>query len=69
MTEQQERRRTVFQCKYDSEINFAVSCLRDGGFDVKLGDGLNGFKDELCDWFEAAARVHYPNSHFVKGLP
>jgi hypothetical protein len=77
MDEQQERRRTVFQRLYDSEINFVASCVWDGGFDVKLGGPAHGFEaeengiktwDEVCDWFEAAARIHYPNSHFTKGL-
>ena len=35
---EQERRRTVFQRLHDSEINFHVSCFRNGGFEVKLGD-------------------------------
>ena len=74
MKEQQERRRTVFQRMYNSEV-IAVSCFYDGGFNVKLGDSLNGFKaeeegvatwDDVCDCSKAAARIHYPNSHFAR---
>lgn len=28
---------------YDSEINFSITTFWDGGFDVKLGDEMNGF--------------------------
>jgi hypothetical protein len=31
---------------YDSEINFEISCLRDGGFTWKLGDYANGYVAE-----------------------
>jgi len=31
---------------YDSEINFKIQCFWDTGFDVYLGDELNGFKDK-----------------------
>ena len=38
---------SVFQEIYDSEINFSISVvLWDGGFEVKLGDNLNGFEAE-----------------------
>jgi hypothetical protein len=30
---------------YDSEINFSISCDSDGGFDVRLGDEYNGWKE------------------------
>ena len=66
---------TVFQRLYDSEINFSVSTFWDGGFDVNLGDHLNGFKAEtnvrtwaeVEPWLEAAAREHFPDSDFAKG--
>jgi hypothetical protein len=32
----------MFQQLYDSEINFEVSCFWDAGFDVRLGDAVNG---------------------------
>jgi hypothetical protein len=64
--------KTVFERLYNSEINFDVSCFWDGGFDVKLGDGMNGFKAwttvrtwaEVEPWLEAQALVHFPNSVF-----
>jgi hypothetical protein len=31
---------------YDREINFSISCFWDGGFTVKIGDELNGFRAE-----------------------
>jgi hypothetical protein len=34
---------SIFQRLYDSEINFEVSGFYDAGFDVRLGDALNGF--------------------------
>ncbi len=37
---------TVMQKLYDSEINCSISCLWDGGWDIKLGDDMNGFMAE-----------------------
>jgi hypothetical protein len=34
---------SIFQRLYDSEINFEVSGFYDAGFEVRLGDALNGF--------------------------
>jgi hypothetical protein len=34
---------SILQRLYDSEINFEVSGFYDAGFDVRLGDHLNGF--------------------------
>jgi squalene cyclase len=31
---------------YDHEINFSISAFWDGGFMVKIGDELNGFRAE-----------------------
>lgn len=67
----------VFQRLYDSEINFAVSTLWDAGFDVKLGDPMNGFKaettvhawSEVAPWLEVVAREHFPESDFTKAAP
>jgi hypothetical protein len=36
---------SILQRLYDSEINFEVSCFWDAGFDVRLGDAVNGFLD------------------------
>lgn len=62
------------QALYDSEINFVISTLWDGGFDWKLGDDLNGFKESGCgdtvleaiEDLMAAARKHYPNSQYAQ---
>jgi hypothetical protein len=43
---------------------------------VKLGDDMNGFVAEgrcatwadVEEWLAAAARIHYPNSVFARGL-
>ena len=59
---------------YDSEINWSLSTFWDGGIDVKLGDELNGFKDEAnfdtigecVDWLVEAACAYYPLSTFAK---
>jgi hypothetical protein len=37
---------SILQRLYDSEINFEVSAFYDAGFDVTLGDGLNGFVEQ-----------------------
>jgi hypothetical protein len=34
---------SILQRLYDSEINFEVAGFYDAGFDVRLGDALNGF--------------------------
>ena len=65
---------SVLQDLYHSEINFSVSTFWDGGFDVKLGDGVNGFKaettvnrfGEIEPWLSAAAIKAYPKSLFAK---
>ena len=65
---------SIFQQLYDSEINFSVSCSRDGGFQVTLGDALNGYAsetvveswDEVEPWLRAQAQLHYPESQFAK---
>jgi len=65
--------KTVFERLYDSEINFAVNSFCWRGFDVNLGDDMNGFKAqttvdtwaEVEQWLEAQARLHFPNSVFA----
>lgn len=64
----------IFQELYDSEINFAVSCLWDGGFDVKLGDEHNGWKAQtgvrtwiaVNNWLRSEAIKAYPDSKFAQ---
>lgn len=36
----------MFQDIYDSEINIRISTFWDGGYDLKLGDYMNGYKAE-----------------------
>jgi len=64
---------SIVQRLYDSEINFEVSGF-DAGFDVRLGDHLNGFlvKDKVETWAEAEAWLrdqalaHFPDSRFAQ---
>ena len=59
---------------YDSEINFSVSSFWDGGFDVKLGDALNGYVagttcatwGEVERWLAGEAYRNFPQSDFAK---
>lgn len=61
---------SVFQSIYDEEINFAISTMWDGRFDVALGDEMNGYEaegnvdtwDEVAPWLADAVAWHYPNS-------
>lgn len=59
---------------YDSEINFSISTFWDAGFDVKLGDKLNGFLAEktglrdmadVCKEIEIMILEHYPESEIA----
>lgn len=53
---------------YAHELNFSLSCFWDGGFDVKLGDAIHGFKAEAnfatlaecAVWLDERAREYYP---------
>ena len=57
---------------YKSEINFLVHTFWDAGFDVKLGDQMNGFKAssccgtwlDACEWLAERACEHFPESNF-----
>lgn len=63
----------VMEDLYYSEINFAISCFWDGGFDVKLGDVMNGWRaednwdslEEVASWLDEQARRHYPDSWYA----
>ena len=65
---------SVMQDLYHSEINFAVSTFWDGGFRVKLGDEVNGFRAETtCNrwgevepWLLSSAIEHFPDSLFAE---
>jgi len=64
---------SIMQKLYDSEINVFVSSFWDGGFEVKLGDEMNGFVaeaqvetwDAVEEWLDQAARQHYPKSVYA----
>lgn len=59
---------------YASEINWEVSTFWDAGYEVKLGDHMNGYVAEanialwsdVVDWLDRQARVHYPDSTYGK---
>lgn len=65
---------SIMQALTDSEINFAISTFWDGGYDLKLGDEMNGFRaegnvdtwDEVEPWLTAQAIKHWPDSEFAK---
>ena len=65
---------TVMDKLYDSEINFRISTFWDGGFDVFIGDEINGYKEQrtVRDWeavedtLHLLAMKHYPNSEYTK---
>lgn len=64
---------SILQDIYNSEINFRVQTMWDGGFEVDLGDEINGFKEsttvnrwgEVEPWLMAAVLKHYPDSLFA----
>ena len=57
---------------YDSEINIFLSNMWEAGFEVKLGDEINGFDEEgqvrsvaeILPWLQAAIARHYPNRKY-----
>ena len=63
----------ILQDLYNSEINFSISCIWDGGFDVKLlGDEGNYLVDVSCETANEAIQFlklqtlkYYPNSTFA----
>ncbi|WP_036007619.1 hypothetical protein [Bradyrhizobium yuanmingense] len=64
----------ILQDLYDSEINFAIITFWDAGFQVKLGDDLNGFRatetvrnfSEAVEWLRSQTIEAYPESAFAK---
>lgn len=61
---------------YSSEINCGMQSFWDGGFDVWIGDELNGKREissgyypsmfsEAMNWLHDAALRHYPNSAYA----
>jgi hypothetical protein len=65
---------SIHQRLYDSEVNFEVSVFYDAGFDVRLGDHLNGFlvKDKVVTWADAETWLReqdlalFPDSKFAQ---
>jgi hypothetical protein len=65
---------SILQRLYDSEINFEVAGFYDAGFDVRLGDALNGFIAEskvetwaeVEAWLRDQALAHFPDSKFAQ---
>jgi hypothetical protein len=65
---------SILQRLYDSEINFEISSFYDAGFDVRLGDALNGFLAhgkvetwaEAEAWLRDQALAHFPDSKFAQ---
>jgi hypothetical protein len=65
----------IIDALYESEINCSVSTFWDGGFDVKLGDEMNGFvldtncktSSEAAAILDKAAREHFPESAYALG--
>lgn len=59
---------------YNSEINCCITSFWDGGFDVSLGDEMNGWRahknvrkwTEVAPWLREAAIEHYPTSVFAE---
>ena len=64
----------ILQRLYASEINTRIKTFWDCGFMLKLGDPMNGYKDETTvqtleeveEWLTSAARRHFPTSEFAR---
>lgn len=65
----------VMKKLYNSEINCSISCFWDNGWDVKLGDDMNGFVaegnfrilDEAADFLDREARKYFAESTYALG--
>jgi len=66
--------KNLFEKLYESEINLSFSWFWDTGFDVKIGDEMNGFITEFSDhdidkcieWIKTKVKELYPDSKFAK---
>lgn len=64
----------ILQDLYDSEINFSIAVFWDNGFEIKLGDEMNGYVaqgnaesfDRAIEWLRVRACEKFPNSIFAK---
>jgi hypothetical protein len=69
-----DRTALILQDLYDSEINFSIVTFFDNGFEVKLGDDMNGFVasgnaqefENAVEWLRVRAIEKYPESTFAK---
>lgn len=69
---------SILQALYRSEINCSISCFWDAGWDVKLGDEMNGWRahanftndelDEIGPWLIRAAKREWPESEFARNF-
>jgi hypothetical protein len=65
----------VLKQLYESEISCSISSFWDGGWDVKLGDEMNGFVaegnfhtlDEAAEFLDRQARIHFRESVYALG--
>lgn len=65
---------SILQELYDSEINAKIEWFWDNGFEVMLGDEMNGYVaherlddfSSVEDWLECQAIKHYPESVFAQ---
>lgn len=65
---------SVMQEIYDNEVNISITTFWDGGYEVKLGDPMNGFVaernvdrwDQVEPWLEAQMIKHFPDSEFAQ---
>lgn len=65
----------VMKNLYASEINCSISSFWDNGWEVKLGDEMNGFKaeglfrtlDEAATFLDLEARRHFAHSVYALG--
>jgi hypothetical protein len=65
----------VMRKLYESEINCAISSFWDSGWDVKLGEEMNGYVaesdfhtlDEAAEFLDEETRRHFPTSLYTLG--
>jgi hypothetical protein len=69
-----QRAAFILQDLYDSEINFSIVAVWDSGFEVKLGDEVNGFAAsgrafvfaDAVEWLRVRAIENFPQSEFAR---
>ncbi|NVM41382.1 hypothetical protein HWX16_13715 [Ochrobactrum intermedium] len=66
----------VFKAAYDSEINIYLASFWDAGWEVRIGDEMNGFLaekrfrdiDKVAPWVKEQVIIHFPFSAAAKLL-